>query len=565
MEAADPLRPAPDSVLAPEDGKSPGMPTEARRRRLGGSDVVIGLGEAEGHAGIAAQAGTPEVLLHELPGWARYLAVLAIVGLAAAFGIAADGVVSDGAIGMVFLAAVVGSAVALGPLYGVVGAALAFLSWNFLFLPPRYTFHIAGAQTLVGAAVFGVVALLLAGTAGGLRQSARTARARLFGLRRLVEFSRRLGAPGTTGDLLVAAAQELERVAGCPACVLMPLEAGGVVEPVVRAAVPTEEVPDEGSMAAARWALANGRPAGSGTAILPSAAWQFRPMRTARGIVGLVGLRPLPGDRSGRLDGERGRTLDALLDQAAVAIERAELMEERARGEARAETEALRSALLASVSHDLRTPLTAIRGALETLRISGDALPPETRTDLLATAEEETARLGRYLANVLDIVRLEGRQIVPKRELVDVPEAIDAAVARAERAHRRPVRRELGPRLPALRLDPVLLDQVLSNLLDNALKFSGPDGRVAVAAWREGPEVAIAVEDDGPGIPPADLGRVFDPFFRATRTDRVAAGSGLGLAICRGLAAAMGGRIAAESPVRDGRGTRMTLRFPASW
>jgi two-component system sensor histidine kinase KdpD len=146
---------------------------------------------------------------------------------------------------------------------------------------------------------------------------------------------------------------------------------------------------------------------------------------------------------------------------------------------------------------------------------------------------------------------------------VDLAEALETAAARAERASGREIGRDLPQDLPRPRLDLVLLDQILGNLLDNALKFSGPRGRVSVAVRREGPEVVLAVEDDGPGIPPADLHRVFDPFFRASRTDRIAAGSGLGLAICRGLVAAMGGRIAAESPIRDGRGTRMTLRFPA--
>ncbi len=155
----------------------------------------------------------------------------------------------------------------------------------------------------------------------------------------------------------------------------------------------------------------------------------------------------------------------------------------------------------------------------------------------------------------------------PRRERVDLAEAVGAAAARAERAAGRAIRRGLDERLPSPRLDPVLLDQILGNLLDNALKFSGPGGAVAVGARREGHEVAIAVEDDGPGIPREDLHRVFDPFFRATRADRVAAGTGtgLGLAICRGLAHAMGGRIAAESPATaTGRGTRVTVWFPGA-
>jgi two-component system sensor histidine kinase KdpD len=345
---------------------------------------------------------------------------------------------------------------------------------------------------------------------------------------------------------------------------LPPAPGEAAPEPVVRAAVPVDAEPDEASMAAARWAMANGRPAGRGTDTLPAAAWQFRPMRTARGVVGLVGVLPRE-EGGGPPEGEADRTLGALLDQAAVALERAQLMEERARVEARAETEALRTALLTSLGHDLRTPLTAIRGAAETLRTVGGRLPEATRSDLLATIEEEAARLTRFLSNILDIVRLEGGQIEPRREPVDLAEAIEAAAARAERASGRTVGRRVAERLPAPRLDPALLDQILANLLDNALKFSGREGRVSVAASREGHEVAVAVEDDGPGIPREDLHRVFDPFFRATRTDRVAAGSGLGLAICRGLANAMGGRIAAESPVMpEGRGTRVTVRFPAA-
>jgi two-component system sensor histidine kinase KdpD len=505
-----------------------------------------------------------------LPGWIGWAAVPALVGLATAVGLATDGLVPEGALGMVYLAAIVATAVGFGSLHGLTAAALSFLCWNFLFLPPRYTLVIAGPQDVVGVVVFGLVALLLTGTAGGLSRSVRQARARMLGLRRLVEFSRKLGAPGGAGNLMEAVAQEAERVAGCPACVLMPLPpAPGETapEPVVRAAVPLEAEPDEASMAAARWAMARGVSAGRGTDTLPTASWQFRPMRTAHGVVGLVGLRlPAAGGRgAGPLGADTDRTLTALLDQAAVALERAQLMEESARSAARAETEQLRTALLTSLGHDLRTPLTSIRGALETLRGAGAALPEATRQDLLTAATEETERLGRYITNILDIVRIENGQIEPKREPVDLAEAIEAAAARAEQASGgRIVRRELPGTLPQPRLDPALFDQILRNLLDNALKFSGPSGHVAVRVRREGHELAIAVEDDGPGIPPSYLSRIFDPFFRASRTDRVAAGTGLGLAICRGLAHAMGGRIAAESPVTpDGHGARITVRFPA--
>ncbi len=504
-----------------------------------------------------------------IPPWLRWTATLGLVATATAVATAVDAHVPEGAHGMIYLVGIVAAAVSFGPLHGLFAAALSFLSWNWFFLPPRQTLAIAGVQDIVGAVVFLLVALLLTGATGNLGRSIRASRARLFSLRRLVEFSRRLGAARTRSDLLDALAKEGERLTGRPACVLMPLPpAPGdtVPEPVLRAAVPMEAAPDDSGMAAARWAMAHGRPTGHGTDTLPTGtAWQFRPLRTrdeeGAPVLGLLGLRLADGPPP---DGETDRTLNALLAQAAVAVERMELMEDRARDAARSETEALRVALLTSLGHDLRTPLTSIRGALGTLRSSGDALAPETRADLLTVAEEETARLGRYIANILDMVRIEGGELSPKREAVDVAEAIATAAARAGRAAGREVALTVEDHLPQPRLDAALLDQVLGNLLDNALKFSAPDGRVAVAARRAGPDVVITVEDDGVGIPSDDLHRVFDPFFRVTREDRVIAGTGLGLAICRGLVRAMGGRIVASSPLSaGGRGTRMTLHFPA--
>ena len=209
----------------------------------------------------------------------------ALVALATAMGLAFDGVVPEGALGMVYLVPIVAAAVGFGPVQGALAAALSFLCWNFLFLPPRYTLTIAGPQDVVGVVVFALVALLLAGTTGGLGRSVRAARARMLGLRRLVEFSRRLGAPGDKGDLVQAIAEEASRIAGGPACVLLllpPLPGESAPEPVLRAAVPIDAAPDDASMAAARWAVANRRAAGRGTDTLPSAAWQFRPMRTAQ-------------------------------------------------------------------------------------------------------------------------------------------------------------------------------------------------------------------------------------------------------------------------------------------
>ena len=493
-----------------------------------------------------------------LPRWTSWVAVPVLVAATTSLSLWADGIVPEGGIGMIYLAAVVALAASLGPVAAAAGALLSFLVWDFLFLMPRFTLALSGIQEVMGGAIFFSVALLLAGTTGRLGRSVSTAQARLFGMRRLVELSRKLSAASSTGDLLTVIAQEATSLAGRPACALLPLDE----EPVVRAARPVEAEPDAASMAAARWALSRGTRAGFATDALPSADWQFRPMRTANGVVGLLGLQ-MAGVPTRDLDTERDRALDALIDQAAVALERSHLMEEQARSTARAETEALRSALLASIGHDLRTPLTSIRGALETLRISGPQLSDPVRDDLLVTAEEETVRLARYLGNVIDIVRLENRQVQPKREPVDIADAVRAAAERAERRTGRPIAVDAETRLPTPQIDAVLLEQVLANLLDNAVKFSEPGTQILIQAKRIGAEVIITVEDHGIGVPPDQLSQIFDPFFRVRRGDTAPAGSGLGLAICRGLTHAMGGRITAESPVRDGRGTRMTLHLPA--
>ncbi|MBO1081258.1 sensor histidine kinase [Roseomonas haemaphysalidis] len=492
-----------------------------------------------------------------LPNWASWVAVPSLVALTTLVSIWADGIVPEGGLGMIYLAAVVALAAWFGPTAAAAGALLSFLVWDFLFLVPRFTFALSGIQEVMGGAIFFAVALLLAGTTGSLGRSVSTARARIFGMRRLVEVSRRLSAVTSTGDLLTVVAQEAAKLADRPACVLLPLDG----EPVVRAARPVEMEPDAASMAAARWALSRGTRAGFATDALPSADWQFRPMRTADGVVGLLALQMAGQVKD--IETERDRALDALIDQAAIALERSQLMAENARNAARAETETLRSALLASIGHDLRTPLTSIRGAIETLRISGDSLTAAVRSDLLTTAEEETVRLARYLSNVIDIVRLEGGQVEPRREPVDIEDAVRSAAERASRRIGRDITCDIDSRLPAPRLDPVLLEQILANLFDNAAKFSEPDTPIVVKARRVGPEVTIAVEDQGIGVPHDQLHQIFDPFFRVRRGDAAPAGSGLGLAICQGLTHAMGGRITAESPIRDGHGTRMTVSLPA--
>jgi two-component system sensor histidine kinase KdpD len=287
-------------------------------------------------------------------------------------------------------------------------------------------------------------------------------------------------------------------------------------------------------------------------------------MRTVRGQLGVLGVR---SDAEGPVDPSALQALAALADAGSVALERVRLANEAARSAAMEETQRLRTALLNSLSHDLRTPLTGIRGAAETLQIGWDRLDPAQRRDLLESITEDTGRMTRFLSNIMDLTRLESGAIEPRLAPTPLAELVDAALARVPGLHAVAV--SLPDRLPPVLADPALLEQVLVNVLDNAKRYA-PDGSlVRVAARVVGDRVMLEVADEGVGIPQADLPHVFDSFYRARREDRVAPGTGLGLAIARGLLQAMGGTIAAISPrpdvPRDGSpGTLVTVGLAAA-
>ena len=226
------------------------------------------------------------------------------------------------------------------------------------------------------------------------------------------------------------------------------------------------------------------------------------------------------------------------------------------------ENEKVRDALLASLSHDLRTPLSAIAGAATSLRALGDKMKPEERLELLTSIEEETARLSRFVANLLDMSRIEAGGLKVNRDLVDVADVVQGAVERSRKAFpKQPVKVNLAPDLPFVRGDDRLLEQVLFNLLDNAHKYAGDSG-ATIHGRKEGDDVVLSVTDEGPGVKPADLEKIFEKFYRGGRSDGRKPGTGLGLSICRGLIEAMGGTIVAQSPAVRRRGTRIVIRLP---
>jgi two-component system sensor histidine kinase KdpD len=328
----------------------------------------------------------------------------------------------------------------------------------------------------------------------------------------------------------------------------------------VKAGYPPEDVLDEADLAAAKWAWQNSRPAGRGSDTLPGSRRLFLPMRTGRGTIGVVGI---DSDKPGPiLTPDERRLLDALVDQGALAIERVHLVEDMARAKGVIDTERLRSALLTSISHDLKTPLASAIGAAGTLRDLSSKLSNAEKVELLATIIDESERLNRFIANLLDMTRLESGAVVPKVVPHDLGDIVGSALRRADKilsGHH--IELALAPDLPMVELDAVLFEQVLFNLLDNAAKYAPAGSTVRIESWRDGDTVCLQVLDQGDGIPPEELEHIFDKFYRVYKGDYVRAGTGLGLAISRGFVEAMRGTITAANRT-DRAGAVFTIRLP---
>jgi two-component system sensor histidine kinase KdpD len=460
----------------------------------------------------------------------------------------------------VLLTAVLGSAVAYGLWPSLFACLVCALAYNFFFLPPLYTFTIAAPENVITLGVFMLVAVIASHLTARVRMQAILARERAGTTEDLYRFSRKLAGISTMDDLLWATAYQVAHMLGLHVLLLLP--EGESLE--VRAGYPPEDVLGQGDMAAARWAFAQGQPAGRGADTLPGARRLFLPLRTARGVIGIVGL---DGEGGGALlSPDRKRLLDSLLDQAALAIERIQLAADIDRTRLEAETERLRAALLTSISHDLKTPLASILGSASSLRLYRDQLDVAAQDELARTIQEEAERLNHFIANLLDMTRLESGAVAPHLELIDLADVTGSALRRAAPLlARHPVSLELEGQLPMLRLDPVLFEQVLFNLLDNAAKYAPPDTGIILRAAQEGDKVRIRILDQGEGLPEGDMERVFDKFYRVRARDRQRAGTGLGLAICRGFLEAMGGTItAANRSGVEGAVFTITLPVPAA-
>lgn len=518
----------------------------ARLLRLGdGLEISV----LDSDADVAPPKARPQ---SPLP-WGNYLlaALAAACASALAWGVAS--VLELPNISLVFLAAVLLVAVrsSLGP--ALACAVMSFLAYDFLFIPPHFSFSIQREEDVLTLLFF----LLMAGLTGNL---AARQRRQLQALRetqeetsQLLDLSRKLTAATDRQAVMAAAAQQLGGWEGLDICLLGQVNRewkveGGLNRPF-----------DDQERAAADWAWQHDQPAGLGTGTLPGGRWWWWPLSGEDGPLALLGVSPRDGQP---LPGSRRRLLAALGQPLGQALARARLAEDLEAARLHGETEQLRSALLASVSHDLRTPLTSMRGAIDSLLALGDAIPPPDRRELLESTRDEAERLDRYIQNLLDMTRLGHGGLKLSRDWVSPGDIVGSALNRL-RAVVAPYRVEtrVPPELPLLYVHAALIEQALVNVLENAARFSPPQGRLRVAVEQGEEELRFLVSDEGPGIPLAEREKIFDMFYTAARGDRGGQGTGLGLAICQGMVGAHGGRITVEDGI-DGRGTTLVLHLP---
>jgi len=486
--------------------------------------------------------------------WFDYgLALVAtILASALAWGVAS--VMALPNISLVFLAAVLLVAVrsSLGP--SLACAALSFLSYDFLFIPPVFSFSIQREEDVLTLLFFLLMAALTGNLAARQRRQLQALRDTQEETSELLDLSRKLTAAADRQAVLSAAEQHLGGWKDLHTCLMnrdrdggWKIESGGSLQL------------SESERAAADWAWQHDQAAGKGTGTLPFGRWWWWPLSAEEGPLALLGVCPHEGQV---FTAQRRRLLTALSQPLAQALARAQLAEDLEAARLHGETEQLRSALLASVSHDLRTPLTSMRGSIDSLLALGEAIPVEDRRELLEGTRDEAERLDRYIQNLLDMTRLGHGALKLARDWVSPGDIVGSALNRL-RAVLAPlqVSTDVPADLPLLYVHAALIEQALVNVLENAVRFSPLHGRLRLEAGATDSELFFAVSDEGPGIPEAERAKIFDMFYTAARGDRGGQGTGLGLAICQGMVGAHGGHIKVAEGI-DGLGTCISLYLP---
>lgn len=490
--------------------------------------------------------------------WRRYLAAAGLVASVTLVGHPLSLTLDRTNLVMLYLAMVVVAAVYLGRGPAILASVLSVLAFDFFFVSPLLNFAVSDTQYLLTFAGLLIVGVVISTLTARAREQADAAMQRETETVALYELSRDLAAAVSRDSMVQTVTHHMERTFGRAIVVLLPPENNtGRLE--IAAASSNLELPED-ELAVADWVFRRGEPAGRNTTTLPAANLRYLPLKTAQGIIGVLGVEGPTDAQQHPLNPEQLRLMDAFASQAAMALARANLARQARQAEVLQVTEKLQSALLNSISHDLRTPLVSITGALSALLTDAGQLDPATERSLLENAHEEAGRLNQLVGNLLDMTRLEAGVLTMHTELSDLQDVIGAALAYlGSRLQERTVQVDVAPGMPLTPLDFVPIVHVLVNLLDNALKYSAPGQPIEISARSSGQEALIEVADRGPGIPPEDIERIFDRFYRVQRPG-IASGTGLGLSICHGIVEAHGGNIRAQN--RPGGGVSFIIALP---
>jgi two-component system sensor histidine kinase KdpD len=431
----------------------------------------------------------------------------------------------------------------LGP--SLLASVLSFLAFNYFFTKPYFTLQVADDGDVATLAFFLVIAAITGNLAARMYREVSMRQHSLQRMSELYDFSRQMSSAAGTAAVPEALAQHLNKSLGRAVWVLLS-DAGKTPTVKFEAGQPSDLAPDEIETA---WLSKATQP-------FSIAPWTFFLLATSREQMGLIAIQ-------GELDSEQMDSVQSLCEQAGVALERTRLVEDLEETRVVYETEQLRSALLSSVSHDLRTPLASIIGSTTSLLEYGDSISPDDRRELLETVVEESQRLDRHIQNLLDMTRIGQGGLKLRRDWVDLHDTVSSALNRLRSDFRGlEVEIDVAPAVPLLWIHGVLIEQALVNLLDNAIRYSPDNGRITVSARAQGAVVEIDVCDEGPGIPESERELIFDMFYSAQHGDRGKhQGTGLGLTICRGMVGAHHGEVVAlEGP--NGRGTCMRITLP---
>jgi two-component system sensor histidine kinase KdpD len=456
---------------------------------------------------------------------------------------------------MVYLLGIIVVAMRFGYGPSILAAVTSVFMLDYFFVPPYLSFAVSDLQHIVTFVVMFVVALVISRLTQRIRDQASSARSREQRTASLYGMTRELAGTPATNNLSAIAVRHLHEIFEAHVSVLLVGPDGALANVAVG---DLAFAPDEKERGVVDWVWGHDKPAGLSTDTLPYASALYVPLREARGKVGVLGVRP--SDRRRFVDPEQRALLDLFATQVASALERARLAEDAQRVQLQMHAEKLRSALLSSVSHDLRTPLAVITGAASTLVQTDRPLAPEVRQDLSETIHEEAQRLNRLVQNLLDMTKITSGAMKVAKEWQPLEEVVGAVLNRMdERLRDRQVDVRLPKDLPLVPIDAVLIEQVLINLLENALKYSPPGSTLELSAKQEDNAVVVEVADRGPGVPAEHLDQIFEKFYRLPR-ERQGGGAGLGLAICRGIIETHGGMIWAEP--REGRGAAFRFTIP---